>query len=83
MVTSLDKQGQLVNGHGPNTVDLAAFGEAVYSTRLREGYREFSGTSFAAPQVAELLACCILRPVGNWPNWRGISPQKLPCRYAA
>ena len=65
VVTSLDKQGQLVNGHGPNTVDLAAFGEAVYSTRLREGYREFSGTSFAAPQVAGAIGLLYSSPCGQ------------------
>ena len=60
--TSIDRQGKLERGFGSQSVDLAALGEEVLSVRLREGSREFSGTSFAAPQVAGAIALLYSSP---------------------
>jgi serine protease len=65
VVTNIDEQGELKQAYGPNTVDLASFGQNVLSTRLRGGYREFSGTSFAAPQVAGAIALLYATSCGH------------------
>lgn len=62
VVTNIDGRGKLRQGYGPNTVDLAAPAQGILSTRLREGFREFSGTSFAAPQVAGAIALLYASP---------------------
>lgn len=60
--TSINRQGKLERGFGSKSVDLAAMGEEVLSVRVREGFREFSGTSFAAPQVAGVIALLYSSP---------------------
>jgi len=62
VVTNVDQGGKLLQAYGPNTVDLAAPAQGILSTRLGEAYREFSGTSFAAPQVAGALALLYASP---------------------
>lgn len=62
VVTNVDQGGKLLQAYGPNTVDLAAPAQDILSTRLGEAYREFSGTSFAAPQVAGALALLYASP---------------------
>jgi hypothetical protein len=39
-----------------STIDLVAPGDMVYTTNLENGYAQVSGTSFAAPHVAGVLA---------------------------
>lgn len=73
-VTSLDQRGQLERGYGPNSIDLAAFGEEVLSVRLREGFRSFSGTSFAAPQVTGALALLYASPCAELADLAKSSP---------
>lgn len=41
---------------GGKAVDLAAFGESIYSTYKNNGYASLSGTSMATPMAAGLLA---------------------------
>ena len=65
VVTNLDKNGELIGAYGPNTVDLATFGQDILSTKLREGFRSFSGTSFAAPQVAGAIALLYATSCGH------------------
>ena len=62
VVTNIDGRGKLRQGYGPNTADLAAPAQGILSTRLREDFREFSGTSFAAPQVAGAIALLYSSP---------------------
>ena len=62
VVTNIDGRAKLRQGYGPNTVDLAAPAQGILSTGLREGFREFSGTSFAAPQVAGAIALLYSSP---------------------
>lgn len=75
-VTSLDRLGELGRGYGPKSIDLAAFGEEVLSVRLREGFREFSGTSFAAPQVAGSLALLYASPCAHMADLARSSPSE-------
>jgi subtilisin family serine protease len=53
-VTNLDQQGLKPDGvgYGNISMDLAAFGQQVYTTALGNGYAAQSGTSFSAPLVA-------------------------------
>ena len=53
VVTSLDTRAKKVAdaAYGANSVDLAAFGEGVYTTTLGNGYGQVFGTSFATPAV--------------------------------
>ncbi|HEX5625714.1 MAG TPA: S8 family serine peptidase [Saprospiraceae bacterium] len=44
------------SGYGKKSIDLGAYGESVYSTYINNGYRSFSGTSAAAPQVTGAVA---------------------------
>jgi len=41
---------------GGKAIDLAAFGESIYSTYKNNGYARLSGTSMATPMAAGLLA---------------------------
>lgn len=74
--TSIDRQGELERGFGPKSVDLAAMGEEVLSVRLREGFREFSGTSFAAPQVAGAIALLYASPCAQLADLAAQSPAE-------
>ena len=53
IVTSLDDRNEKVinAARGRTSVDLGAYGEGVYTTRLGNDYGEVSGTSFATPAV--------------------------------
>lgn len=62
VVTNIDNRGKLRQAYGPNTVDLAAPAQNILVPRLREGYREVGGTSFAAPQVAGAIALLYSSP---------------------
>ena len=44
------------SNYGPNSVDIAAPGEAILSTVLNSSYDSFSGTSMAAPHVSGAAA---------------------------
>jgi subtilisin family serine protease len=57
-VTATDDKGQLPvwANHGAHTVDLAAPGEAIYSTLREATYGYLSGTSMASAQVAGAAA---------------------------
>jgi hypothetical protein len=51
-------------------------GEEVLSVRLREGFREFSGTSFAAPQVAGAIALLYSSPCAQLADLARQSPAE-------
>ena len=57
-VAALDRNDQLASfsNYGAKTVHIAAPGREIDSTWLNDGYREASGTSMAAPQVAGIAA---------------------------
>lgn len=56
-VTFIDADGKLTNqsNYGPNSVDLAAPGEDIYSTTVGN-YGSLSGSSMATPQVTGVAA---------------------------
>jgi Subtilase family len=57
-VTATNQKDQLPSwaNYGPNTVDLAAPGDNIYSTLRNGTYGYISGTSMASPQVAGAAA---------------------------
>jgi subtilisin family serine protease len=71
-VAATDKNDNLTSfsNYGVKTVHIAAPGREILSTWLNEEYREASGTSMAAPQIAGVAALI----VANEPN---ISVEKL------
>lgn len=60
-VAALDRTDALAqfSNYGENTVHIAAPGKDILSTWLNDAYREASGTSMAAPQVAGVAALII------------------------
>ncbi|HQU83183.1 MAG TPA: S8 family serine peptidase, partial [Pyrinomonadaceae bacterium] len=71
-VAALDRNDNLASfsNYGAKTVHIAAPGKDILSTWLNEDYREASGTSMAAPQVAGVAALIL----ANEPN---LSVEKL------
>lgn len=67
VVTNVDKFGQKVEraAYGAYSVDLASYGQGVYTTAKGDNYDNFSGTSFAAPQVAGAIALLYAAPCNN------------------
>lgn len=53
VVTNINSKGVLVQeaGYGIQNVDIATFGENVWTTKKPDNYGYVTGTSFAAPQV--------------------------------
>ncbi len=50
---------------GPQHVDVGAYGQDVYTAAANNGYGNFSGTSFAAPQVSGAVALLYAAPCPN------------------
>ena len=50
------------------SIDLVAPGELIYTTHLDNGYAQVSGTSFAAPHVAAVLALLLSNGVYSFPE---------------
>ncbi len=56
-VTNIDKADNLfIAAYGPNSIDLGAPGQLVYSTQLDNLYGFQSGTSMSAPHIAGTIA---------------------------
>ena len=57
-VAAIGQSGNLTrfSNFGPNSVHVAAPGESIYSTVLKNNYRSMSGTSMAAPHVSGVAA---------------------------
>lgn len=64
VVTNLDAEDRRVKNaaRGMTSVDLAAYGEGVYTTTQRNGYGPVYGTSFAAPAVTGALGLLYSAP---------------------
>jgi hypothetical protein len=67
VVTNVNRFGQKVEkaAYGAYSVDLGAYGQEVYTTANLDAYSNFSGTSFAAPQVAGAIALLYAAPCNN------------------
>ena len=70
-VASIDQNNQLAtdSNYGNTSVDLAAPGVSIYSTKNNNSYISWSGTSMAAPQVTGVAAliksaCPNISPMG-------------------
>ena len=79
VVAATNPNDQLADwsNYGYQTVDLAAPGQAVYSTWAASDspYRDFSGTSMAAPHVAG--ACALVWARFPWLNYREVIDRIL------
>jgi hypothetical protein len=65
-VTSTNHNDLKANAaYGKTTIDLAAPGQSVYTTHNNGGYSSTSGTSFASPTVAGLVALVYSSPCLN------------------
>ncbi len=60
--------------YGPISIDIGAYGEDVYSIYLNNSYRNFKGTSAAAPQVAGAIALLYSVPCNNLARLSKINP---------
>ncbi|MDX2281831.1 MAG: S8 family serine peptidase [Saprospiraceae bacterium] len=63
-VTSLNKQDNKAPNAawGTEHIDLGAYGQDVYTTAINDGYGNFEGTSYAAPQVSGAIALLYAAP---------------------
>ena len=79
VVAATDSNDELADwsNYGGRTVDLAAPGQTIYSTwgAGDSSYREFSGTSMAAPHVAG--ACALVWARFPWLNYREVIDRVL------
>lgn len=79
VVAATNPNDQLADwsNYGYRTVDLAAPGQAVYSTWATSdsSYRDFTGTSMAAPHVAG--ACALVWARFPWLNYREVIDRIL------
>ncbi len=66
-VTSLQRNDQKASlaAWGPEGIDLGAYGQQVYTLGAGNTYGTYSGTSFAAPQVAGAIGLLYSMPCGN------------------
>jgi subtilisin family serine protease len=63
-VTNVDLQDQIVfnAGYGPVSIDIGAPGSGTITTAFNNAYREFTGTSAAAPHVAGAIGLMYSTP---------------------
>jgi len=66
-VTSMNDLNKKDNnsGYGKKSIDIAAYGESVYTTYINNTYRTFSGTSAACPQVSGAVGLIYSLPCTN------------------
>ncbi len=84
-VTNLDDQDQKYRnaGYGKYSIDLGAYGESVYSTYINNTYRNFGGTSAAAPQVSGAVALLYALPCSNLSKLALANPSKAALEVRA
>lgn len=63
------------SGYGLTTVDLGAPGEDVYTTTMGGGYGSTSGTSFASPLTAGVIALICSSPCTDLANLMQADPE--------
>ena len=76
-VTNVNNQGQKESNaaFGLNSIDLGAFGSAVYTCTSPNGYGPFGGTSGASPHVAGAIALMHSAACFNFSTFELINPD--------
>ncbi|MBP7184585.1 MAG: S8 family serine peptidase [Saprospiraceae bacterium] len=76
VVTASDKNDvRNSSAYGLENVDLAAPGQSIYTTLPNNNYASASGTSFASPVVAGMVALAYSAPCVNIPNLSDFNPS--------
>ncbi len=81
-VTSLNSNNEKASdaAWGPLSIDIASYGKEIFTTASGSYYGSFSGTSFAAPQVAGAVGLLYAAPCPNLISVAKINPGEAAKR---
>jgi serine protease len=70
-----DQDNRTFSGYGATTIDVGAPGASVYTTEAGGGYDFVTGTSFASPATAGVIALLYSAPCSNLASLAMANPQ--------